>query len=69
MPTESCWPLRRARPRLYHKAQPGLGDGPDLNPHGAWLCLPLRRRGLVQSAGSVVAIVNHDGGGLLYRSG
>jgi putative transposase len=52
-----------------HKAQPSLGYGPDLHPHGAWLCLPLCRRGLVQSAGSVVAIVNHDGGGLLYRSG
>jgi hypothetical protein len=52
-----------------HQTQPGLGDGPDLHPHGAWFCLSLRRRGLVQPEGSVVAAVDHDGSGLLHRSG
>lgn len=52
-----------------YPAQSGMGDGPDLYSHGAWFCLPLRRRGLVQPSSSVVAIIDHDGGGLLYRSG
>lgn len=50
-------------------AQSGMGDGPDLYPHGSRLRLTLRRRGLVQSQGFVAAIIDHDGGGLLYRSG
>jgi hypothetical protein len=51
-----------------HPTQPGLGNGHNLRSNGTWLCLSLRRRGLVQSAGSVVAAVNHDGSSLLHRS-
>ena len=45
-----------------------MSDGPDLYPHGVWFCLPLRRRGLVQSSGSVVVIVDHDGGGFCIEA-
>jgi hypothetical protein len=34
--------------RAGHQAQPGLGDGPHLHPHGAGLCLSRGRRRLVQ---------------------
>lgn len=52
-----------------HQTQPGLGNGPDLHPFGAGLRLPMCRRGLVQPEGSVMATVDHDGSGLLPRSG
>lgn len=51
-----------------HPTQPGLGNGHNLCSDGSRLRLSLRRRGLVQPAGSFVAAVNHDGGGLLHRS-
>jgi hypothetical protein len=36
---------RKDRPRAGgHMTQSGLGDGPDLHPHGAGICLSLRRR-------------------------
>src|SRR5262249_25700829 len=49
------------------RAEPGGGDGPPLRAHGARLHLSRRRHGLVQPPGSVVARVDHDGGGILRR--
>ncbi len=50
-------------------AQSGVGNGPDLHPHGAGICLSVRRRGLVQPEGLVMAVVDHDGSSLLHRGG
>lgn len=58
---KSILPLAQAS---GHPTQPGVGDGLDLHPHGSRICLPLRRRGLVQPEGSV----DHDGSSLLHRS-
>ncbi len=33
-----------------------VGNGPDLHPHGAGVCLSVRRRGLVQPEGFVMAV-------------
>ncbi len=52
-----------------HPAQSGVGNGPDLHPHGAGICLSVRRRGLVQPEGLVMAVVDHDGSSLLHRGG
>ena len=43
-------------------AEPGLGDGHHLHPHGARLRLSRCRRRLVQPQGHVVACFDHDGG-------
>ena len=48
-------------------AQPGLGDGYHLHPDGARLRLSCRRRRLVQPPGSRLAVVDHDGSGVLHR--
>lgn len=45
-----------------------MGNGPDLHPYGTGLRLSLRRRRLVQSSGSVVAVVDHDGSGLCIEA-
>ena len=50
-----------------HATEPGLGDGHHVRPHGARLCLSGRGARLVQSPGSVVARVDHNGGGILRR--
>jgi putative transposase len=49
--------------------QPSLGDGHHLHSHGARIHLSGRSGGLVQPQGSFLAIVDHDGSFLLYRSG
>ena len=53
--------------RAGHQAQPGLGDGPHLHPHGAGLCLSRGRRRLVQPPGLGSAVVDHYGSGVLHR--
>jgi putative transposase len=71
---------RTTKPEPGHKVYPYLlrgaaitrpnqvwGDGYHLHPNGAWLRLPGRCAGLVQSAGSVVARVDHHGGSILRR--
>ena len=50
-----------------HAAEPGLGDGHHVHPDGAWLRLSRCRAGLGDPPGSVLAAVDHDGGGLLRR--
>ncbi len=50
-------------------AQSGLGDGHNVCADGSRFCLSLCRRGVVKPEGSVVAAVDHDGGGLLHLSG
>ena len=54
-----AWPCDRS-------AEPGVGDGHHLRAYGARLHLSRRRHGLVQPPGSVVARVDHDGGGILH---
>src|SRR5262249_23775943 len=56
----AAWPCHRS-------AEPGVGDGHRLRALGARLHLSRRRHGLVQPPGSVVARVDHDGGGILRR--
>lgn len=51
-----------------HPTQPGL-PWTSATFHGARICQSLRRRGLVQPEGPVVAAVDHDGSSLLHRSG
>jgi putative transposase len=71
---------RTTKPEPGHKVYPYLlrgaaitrpnqvwGDGYHLHPDGARLRLPGRCAGLVQSAGSVVARVDHHGGSILRR--
>jgi hypothetical protein len=50
-----------------HAAEPGLGPGHYLHPDGARLRLSRCRTGLGDPPGSVLAAVDHDGGGLLRR--
>ena len=50
-----------------HAAEPGLGDGYHLYPDGARFRLSRRRAGLGDPPGAVMAVVDHDGGSLLYR--
>ena len=50
-----------------HTAEPGVGDGHNLHPDGAWLRLPGCRARLVQPSRTVVAAVDHDGSGILRR--
>ena len=52
-----------------HRPNQGVGNGPDLHPHGAGICSSVRRRGLVQPEGLVMAVVDHDGSSLLHRGG
>ena len=52
-----------------HAPQPGLGHGHHLRSHGARLRLSRCRHRLVQPAGSVLAVVDHDGSRVLRRGG
>ena len=50
-----------------HAAQPGVGDGHYLHPNGTRVCLSGGCARLVQPSRAVVALVDHDGGGILRR--
>jgi hypothetical protein len=50
-----------------HPAEPSLGDGHHVHPDGARLRLSGRRARLVQPSRTVVAVVDHDGSGILRR--
>jgi len=50
-----------------HTSEPGLGNGHYLHPDGARLRISRRRAGLGAPPGSVVAPLDHDGGGVQRR--
>ena len=58
--------LSAARPE-DRAAEPGLGDGHHIHPHGARLRLSGRGGRLVQPPRAGLAAVDHDGGRLLHR--
>jgi hypothetical protein len=67
-----CWTrdlcVSSARPE-DRPAEPSVGDGYHLYSDGARLCLPGGRGRLGHSPGAVLALVDHDGSGFLYRGG
>ena len=65
-PGHKVYPVSVAR-HGDRAAEPGLGDGHHLHPHGEGLRLSRRRVDWLSAAGAVVARLYHDGGRLLRR--